>query len=161
MPKPVNIRNATAHDLRSIMKLERSCPTAAHWSEQQYSDAIARIEQTTERLLLIADADREEDRSRSSLIGFLVARHASQEWELENIMVAAQERQKGIGAALLAALLDRMRQSGSKQILLEVRESNAPARKLYEKAGFRATGRRKLYYSNPPEDAILYSHDVV
>ncbi len=41
-------------------------------------------------------------------------------------------------------------------ILLEVRESNLPARRLYEKHAFRDVGRRRMYYKDPAEDAILY-----
>lgn len=156
-----------------MIKLERSCPAAAHWSECQYQDALNQSGSRPERLVLVAEMDpsiaseagvknpAQKDLRRGTLVGFLVARQVSREWELENIVVAAEERRKGIGAALLRALLDHARQGGGKELFLEVRESNGAARRLYEKAGFRETGRRKMYYSDPPEDAILYSQDVV
>ncbi len=95
------------------------------------------------------------------LIGFLVARNVAPEWELENVVVRAEFRGAGIGTQLLEALLTRARAINSRSIFLEVRESNTAARRLYAKAGFRETGRRKGYYSDPPEDAILYFHDVL
>jgi ribosomal-protein-alanine N-acetyltransferase len=45
-------------------------------------------------------------------------------------------------------------------VFLEVRESNAAARCFYEKAGFVQTGRRKSYYTDPAEDAVLYRYDL-
>lgn len=170
----MKIRAAAAVDIALMIELERSSSTAAHWSEQQYLDAFEPPNPGCERLALVAEAAsggtakaeaKVENTARSSqvstLLGFLVARHISPEWELENIVVAEQARRNGIGAALLRALLDRARQTSGKQVFLEVRDSNVAARKLYEKAGFRESGRRKMYYSDPSEDAILYSQDIV
>ena len=67
----------------------------------------------------------------------------------------------GIGKQLMNTLLVQARQTNSDAILLEVRESNAAARRLYEELGFRETGRRKAYYTNPREDAVLYSKILV
>ena len=57
----------------------------------------------------------------------------------------------------MLALLVRTQNTNSESVFLEVRESNSAARSLYEKLGFQQTGRRKSYYANPIEDAILYS----
>jgi ribosomal-protein-alanine N-acetyltransferase len=54
------------------------------------------------------------------------------------------------------ALLSAARETNSDSVFLEVRESNVAARSLYEKAGFEQEGRRKSYYTNPMEDAVLY-----
>ncbi len=91
-----------------------------------------------------------------TLVGFLVARHVSGEWELENIVVAPEFRGRGLGSQLLRALVARVREVESRAVFLEVRESNAAARKLYQKAGFREAGRRRRYYADPAEDAVLY-----
>jgi ribosomal protein S18 acetylase RimI-like enzyme len=56
----------------------------------------------------------------------------------------------------LQRLLVRAQEANSKSVFLEVRESNAGARALYEKTGFQPTGRRNSYYTDPPEDAVLY-----
>jgi ribosomal-protein-alanine N-acetyltransferase len=92
--------------------------------------------------------------------GFVVARHVAPEWELENIVVAPAVRRRGLGQRLLDALLAAARETNSSSVFLEVRESNAAARCFYEKAGFVQTGRRKSYYTDPAEDAVLYRYDL-
>jgi ribosomal-protein-alanine N-acetyltransferase len=141
--------------------LERQCPTAAHWTEHQYLEAL-REDKTGggERLVLIVDEDRRaalplQPQQPSGLLGFLVARRVGLDWELENIVVAPAARRKGLGARLLGELITRAQDASSDSIFLEVRESNQ-ARILYERSGFEQIGRRTRYYVNPPEDAILY-----
>jgi [ribosomal protein S18]-alanine N-acetyltransferase len=90
----------------------------------------------------------------------LVARHLAPEWELENIVVAPSARRQGLGNRLLNALLAAARETHSASVFLEVRESNSAARTLYEKAGFKQTGRRKSYYTDPLEDAVLYRQTI-
>jgi len=71
-------------------------------------------------------------------------------------VVAPTSRRQGLGRRLLHALLAGARETNSHSVFLEVRESNGAARSLYEKAGFAQTGRRKAYYKDPAEDALLY-----
>jgi [ribosomal protein S18]-alanine N-acetyltransferase len=144
-----------------MMNLERQCVTAAHWTESQYLQALAST--GGERLLLVAEApppipDNPQTKADvdAELLGFLVAAHIAPEWELENIAIAPGARRKGLGKLLLIALLSAARETNSESVFLEVRESNTAARALYEKAGFEQTGRRKSYYTNPVEDAVLY-----
>ena len=139
-------------DIAAIARLERASLTAAHWSDQQYRDLFGDVASKPLRLALVAAAEE-----NGAIVAFLVARQVSLEWELENIVVSAPVRGKGVGARLLAELLSRAETSRSSAVYLEVRESNTAARRLYEKAGLAETGRRKRYYSNPIEDAVLYS----
>jgi ribosomal-protein-alanine acetyltransferase len=157
----LRIRLAIFADIPSILALERQSASAGHWTEEQYRRALGR--KGPERLVLVAEEEstilsgREAGQdSRLACLGFLVARHVAPEWELENIVVSASARRKGIGRRLLDGLLAAVRETNSEWLLLEVRESNAPAREFYEKAGFEQTGRRKLYYAEPSEDAVLY-----
>jgi ribosomal-protein-alanine N-acetyltransferase len=157
----VHIRPATLADIPSILDLERQSATAGHWTEDQYLQAFrqeggGRLVLLTEDFPPTASAEETRNRSETSISGFLVAQHLAPEWELENIVVAHSARRKGLGTRLLDALLAAARETHSTSVFLEVRESNAAARSLYEKAGFEQTGRRKSYYTNPPEDAILY-----
>jgi ribosomal-protein-alanine N-acetyltransferase len=85
----------------------------------------------------------------------MVAVQVDSEWELENIVVAAAVRRRGVGTRLLAELTEHARVRNGSAIFLEVRESNQSARALYRKAGFKETGLRRSYCANPPEDAIL------
>lgn len=154
------IRLATPADIPSIMHLERSCASAAHWTEQQYRQAFER--EDAKRLVLVEDApfpsgaDEDAPGSSFDILGFLVARHITSEWEVENLVVAPTARRQGLGKRLMHALLAMARETNSHSVFLEVRESNAAARTLYEKTGFAQTGRRKAYYKEPPEDALLY-----
>lgn len=144
------------------MALAKSSPTAAHWSEGQYRELLQPGSDTPKRLILIAQLTSPvpPENKVSSLDGFLVARHVAHEWELENIVVAEIARRRGIGKQLLQALLHTARKTESVSVFLEVRESNVAARSLYERSGFRQTGRRDDYYVNPSEDAILYRYDL-
>jgi ribosomal-protein-alanine N-acetyltransferase len=158
-------RSATAADVAAMMSLERLCSTAAHWTAKQYQELFGPGVGARERFVIVV---KEEEAQESvadsgsetspdgSILGFLVARHLAPEWELENIVVAPAARRKGLGRELLEALLTRARETHSDAVFLEVRESNASARALYEAAGFEQTGRRKSYYTGPEEDAILF-----
>jgi ribosomal-protein-alanine acetyltransferase len=88
--------------------------------------------------------------------GFLVSRVVGGEWEIENIVVVGPARRMGLGTRLLSEFLDLARHEGARTVFLEVRESNRAARALYEKWAFVQSGRRKRYYRNPAEDAIVY-----
>lgn len=141
----ITVRRGTAADLPQIMEIARQAATAAQWNPKQYKN------------LLAADSHREflvvaED---NKIHGFIVGRQASREWEIENIVVDAAARRRELGSQLLREFIDHVRARGGSEIHLEVRESNLPARKLYEKWGFIASGRRKAYYQDPPEDALL------
>ena len=143
----LHIRAATLNDVPAILALQSQVPTAAHWSETQYNalftaEAVPRIALVLERA--------------NALVGFIIARAAVAEWEIENIVVASSNRKRGLGRLLLSHLLNSAKAQNAESVFLEVRESNAAARGLYEKAGFVKTGSRRLYYSCPPEDAILY-----
>jgi [ribosomal protein S18]-alanine N-acetyltransferase len=146
---PLLIRPATIADIRTLIALEQSVATAAHWSEEQYQAAIAQ----SSRLVQVAQQD-------STVVGFVVARGVDPEWEIENIVVAVDSRRRGIGTKLIAEFLHTIRERKGQVVFLEVRESNTTARRFYETAGFVECGRRKLYYQEPEEDAILYRRNL-
>jgi [ribosomal protein S18]-alanine N-acetyltransferase len=149
----LKIRPATLDDVPDLIQLERTASTAAHWSEHQYRE-VFQAKSSAPRLVLLAHS---ED---GQVLGFLVAQHVAPEWELENIVVSATERRKGIAWKLLSALIDSARKSADSSIFLEVRESNVLARGFYEKAGFRSIGLRPHYYEQPAEDALVYRLDL-
>lgn len=146
---PVLIRKATAEDVPSIRALEQHAETAAHWGSREY-DALFGAE-APRRIVLIAN----DDADQSYLCGFVIARCGVDEWEIENVVVAREEQRRGMGSALVSQLLHEARDSGITSVLLEVRPSNAAARRLYEKLGFSEVGRRPDYYREPSEDALL------
>ncbi len=148
---PIAIREATERDITEMLRLERSSNGAAHWTELQYQSLIGANDADNSTLALVAECE-----ANPAVLGFLIARHLPPEWELENIVVALEARGKRIGTRLMEELLARAQKTDSQAVFLEVRESNAPARALYERLGFHQTGRRKSYYSSPIEDAVLY-----
>ncbi|MDP9264462.1 MAG: ribosomal protein S18-alanine N-acetyltransferase [Acidobacteriota bacterium] len=141
----MNIRPATAADVPAMMALESHAVTAAHWSVADYARLFAPGPQT---VALVLEEEEVE--------GFAVARGVGTEWELENIAVAGPAQRRGLGTHLLVELLEWASQAGARNMFLEVRESNHAARSLYEKWAFVESGRRKAYYRNPDEDAVLY-----
>jgi ribosomal-protein-alanine N-acetyltransferase len=141
------IRPATLADIPSLMALEQQSVTAAHWSAAQYHAAIAGS--VPQRVALLAEEE-------SAVQGFIVARAADREWEIENIVVAGPVRRRGLGTRLLCQFIALVRGQNADAVLLEVRASNHAARAFYEKCAFAKTGRRKEYYREPIEDAVLY-----
>ena len=81
------------------------------------------------------------------------------EAEIMKIAVKKSERGKGIGNALLLAMEEDAKDLGAVKILLEVREGNTPARKLYEKHGFISYAVREKYYEGK-ENAVLYKKNL-
>ena len=158
----VTVRIATAKNIPDMISLSRESSTAAQWSEQQYGSLFQAPEGSNARLALIAEENvpKALQREMPPILGFLVASHHAPEWELENIVVAPESRGKGIATQLMLALLVRVQNTNGESVFLEVRESNSAARSLYERLGFQQTGRRKSYYANPIEDAILYSKSL-
>ncbi len=145
------IRRATPVDIPHMRSLEQRAESAAHWAEREY-DALFALG-APRRLALIADKE-------GQVAGFLIARCDLEEWELENVVVVPEHRHSGIGGQLVGALLHQAGEAGATSVLLEVRESNDPARQLYKKFGFLEAGRRPNYYANPAEDALLLKYLV-
>lgn len=143
----LRIRPANTAALPLILSIEQASPAASHWKHADYAAAISQ----PERLVLIAEEP-------SRIVGFIVAYVAIPEWELENIAVAPGARRRGIGRALIAALIDRARETGATEIRQEIRASNTAAQKLGLSVGFIQEGRRPDYYRDPVEDALLFKH---
>jgi len=139
----VQVRPATPADLPALLALESSAVSAAHWSEAEYHRLLA---EAGRAVLLI-----EED----AVQGFIVGRDLGPEWEIENIVIAGSEQRHGLGSRLVEELLSLARRRGAQAVFLEVRESNRAARALYSRMGFTESGRRKSYYRNPEEDALV------
>ena len=148
----MKLRPATPADIEPMMAVAQASSSAAHWTAEQYRDIFAN-ESATRLAVLATDPSSV---GKENVVGFLVARQIAAEWELENIVVAASAKRRGIGRQLLDFLIKTAHETNSDMLFLEVRESNVPARRLYESAGFVENGRRKGYYPDPIEDAILY-----
>jgi [ribosomal protein S18]-alanine N-acetyltransferase len=89
------------------------------------------------------------------VIGFCSFWRVLDELHINNLAVLPEHRRSGIGTDLLLRVLADGAVLGAKRATLEVRRSNEAAQKLYEKFGFTVAGVRRLYYSSPPEDALV------
>ena len=89
------------------------------------------------------------------IAGFLLAWAVADELHIIDLAARPDCRRRGVGRALVDALLDYARAEPFRIVLLEVRRTNHAAIRLYQGAGFDAVGLRRGYYSHPPDDAIL------
>jgi ribosomal-protein-alanine N-acetyltransferase len=151
-PAPI-IRAATRKDIAAIVVLERDTPSAAHWPETTYRSIFSH--EGSKRIALVAV--HEQRRTDNAICGFVLARVAGGDCELENIFVAREDQHRGLGSQLVQSLANAARNHKATRLFLEVRESNMAAHALYEKCGFAITGRRPAYYTDPTEDAVLYA----
>ena len=87
--------------------------------------------------------------------GYVGSQSVLGESDMMNIAVGPNYRRQGVAAALVEELVRRLRERGNHCLTLEVRASNDPAIKLYEKLGFVQIGRRPNYYRSPKEDALI------
>ncbi|HEU5232473.1 MAG TPA: ribosomal protein S18-alanine N-acetyltransferase [Terriglobales bacterium] len=143
------IRAAIQSDLDAVLAIEQASPTAAHWLRGQYETAIS----NNQKLFLVAVR-------RGLILGFVVASTAVQEWELENIAVLPSARRQKIGVGLMQALISAGEQAGAAEIRQEIRRSNVAAHRLGHHVGFVQDGRRRGYYRDPQEDALLFRYLV-
>lgn len=135
----MTIRKAGPEDVPVIAALEEEC-----FSEPWPEDMIGRLREHFTVAL-------EEE----TVAGYLVLSTVLDEGNIDNVAVSPAYRRRGIADALVENAVARGRESGLAVLMLEVRASNIPAIRLYEKHGFEAVGRRKNYYTKPREDAIL------
>lgn len=135
----------TAAHLDAVAELEKICFPEDPWSRRIFAEALANGN-TTSLLALAEDG---------SLLGYLFFTAVLDEGGVDNIAVAPAARRRGVASALLGAFHRYGREHGLNSLFLEVRPSNTGAAALYEKLGYREVGRRKNYYLDPKEDAIM------
>ena len=94
------------------------------------------------------------------IVGYACCWHLYEELKINNLAVRADCKRLGIGRALLRKVLEAGRRGGCRVALLEVRPSNNAARMLYESQGFVQVGRRKGYYTQEKEDALVLALEL-
>lgn len=100
------------------------------------------------------------DEIAGRVCGYAVARHTADEAEILDLAVHPSARRQGSGKRLVDAVVSLAARRGAHRLFLEVRESNAPARALYQSRGFAAAGRRPGYYTQPPEDGLILAREI-
>ncbi|MDA1183093.1 MAG: ribosomal protein S18-alanine N-acetyltransferase [Acidobacteria bacterium] len=94
-----------------------------------------------------------------TVAGFCSFWIVTDEMHINNVALRPECRGRGIGSALLRCAIDEAADLGARRTILEVRASNAPARRLYERLGFYVAGTRRNYYTAPVEDAVMLWRD--
>jgi ribosomal-protein-alanine N-acetyltransferase len=145
--KSIIVRQAVAEDLSRIIEIAQQAESAAQWSRGEYEKMLW----DGARIVLVIQEDGKDHRVH----GFLAAHDVSGEWEIENLAICESARRRGLGLHLLDEFLKLVKDRHGKEVFLEVRESNLAARALYSKCTFVEAGRRKSYYHNPEEDALI------
>ena len=102
-----------------------------------------------------------EDSRKNKIIGYVIYWIIGDEAHINNIALHPEFRGQGIGEYVLRKIIELIKKAGAKFISLEVRPSNIPARKLYQKLEFRLEAIRKNYYINPREDALILVKDLI
>lgn len=131
-------------DLDEVLAIERAS-FSMPWSRNAFLHEMERNQVARCRVL------REDAR----VAGYLCTWQIADELHITNIAVHPDRRHRGLGRTLLGRILDEARQGGVRQVVLEVRPSNVEARRLYQSFGFRVVGRRRGYYYDTGEDALV------
>lgn len=137
------IREMTAEDLDAVAGMESENFTTP-WKKDDFDDLL----DCDDRGCMVAEEEGE-------IVGCVVYHDILGDVDITNVQVKEAFRGRGIGRKLMEAALEKARSVGGKEFTLEVRASNKAAISLYESLGFVEEGKRKNFYSDPVEDAII------
>ncbi len=130
-------------NIEAVVSLEHEC----HLSSRGEGGYLKLLQD--ERWLLLVAMDSLQ------IAGIFTGLMIVDELQIDNIAVAGGWRQRGIATKLLTTALGIAQKKEMITAILEVRASNFPALRLYERHGFTVAGCRKNYYQTPPDDALL------
>ncbi len=139
----MTIVNMTADYVEQIAVLEKLC-----FSDPWSVNSIAHELTNPLSLWLVALVDNQ-------VAGYIGSQSVMGESDMMNVAVHPDFRRQGIAEALVQGLMVALKEKGNDSLALEVRASNEPAKRLYEKLGFQQVGCRKNYYRNPREDGLI------
>lgn len=147
----VELRRLKLRDLNGVERIERvSYPTP--WSRSMFASELAKPSS------LCLGAFESETKT---LVGYLIISRYVDAWHVMNLAVAPEHRRRGVATMLLDRLFELTGGDGRRGYTLEVRVSNVPAIKLYEKMGFKSRGVRRGYYTDNREDALIMWRDPI
>lgn len=137
------IRLLRESDLGPVMEIEFDS-FSTPWRENTFRGLMRR-----------ADTDLFVAEEGGRVVGYAACWTVIDQSELGNVAVARDARGRGLGGALVDAVVERVRERGARELFLEVRESNLGAQAVYRERGFTVLSRRRAYYSSPTEDALV------
>jgi ribosomal-protein-alanine N-acetyltransferase len=147
------------HDLLEVVEIEANSGISlwgwdAYHKELESREGVIMLVAGTEARPVGTGVNLENE---PAVAGFIVARVVAGELHINNVAVRPEFRRQGIAGRLVEAVLRQAQEEGARIAYLEVRAGNFPAQELYRGCGFRVTGRRRRYYRQPVEDALLMS----
>ena len=145
----VHIRDLRLGDLAAVETIEQRAYRTP-WSRSMFASELAK---STSICLGALEGDR--------LVGYIVNSRYVDAWHVMNVAVDPDFQQRGIATRLLERLFELTAGDGRRGYTLEVRVSNGDAIRLYERAGFKARGIRRGYYTDNREDALIMWKDPV
>jgi ribosomal-protein-alanine N-acetyltransferase len=145
MELEIKIEHISKDDIDEVIKIENSS-FSSPWSRQLFLDDF-----NNEYSHIYIARKNESGR----VCGYICFSLIFEELHILNLAVDRVDRRKGVATRLLLHSLDLAGQKGAKYAFLEVRESHEAARRLYRNNGFIEVARRKKYYSDNGEDAII------
>lgn len=134
---------ASARDAAAIAALH-AASFRRGWGEDEVYGLLADRAVITHRAMI-----------RQTLVGFIMSRLAADEAEILSVAIAPARRGRGLSPPLLDVHLRTLAGHAVRAVFLEVDEHNAPARRLYSRAGFREVGRRQGYYESGAAAVVL------
>lgn len=137
------IREMRADDVETVSKIESEV-FSMPWSAKDFLEMV----EADYAYYYVAEMDGE-------IAGCCGIRNIAGEGEITNVVVAAHHRKKGIALKMMEYMLERAAGAGIGDCTLEVRVSNQPAIRLYERLGFKGEGIRPGFYDKPDEDALI------
>lgn len=137
------IRKMEVADAVKVAEIEKEV-FSLPWSQKSFEDAV---QKDNNMYFVACDGDK--------IAGYIGAWGVFDEADVTNVCVASEYRRQGIAQQLLNELIAEGHHRGIFSLFLEVRESNLPAQKLYEKNGFQNVGMRKNFYEKPVENGIV------
>ena len=147
----IRVEPMRAADLDAVLEIERAS-FRTPWSREAF---LHELERNRVAGCWVARGARAGDGAAGSVVGYLCLWSIADEVHVTNLAVHPARRGEGVGRLLLGTLLVRHRRLGARCAFLEVRPANAEARRLYAGLGFREVGRRRGYYIDTGEDALL------
>ena len=139
----IRLEQMTSAHVAQIAQLEKLC-FSDPWSE---NSVASELNNRLSLWLVAMDGD--------TVAGYVGSQSVLNGADMMNIAVHPDYRRQNIGRTLVLALCDALRKKGVQFLMLEVRQSNAPAIALYEQLGFEQVGLRPNYYRNPKENALI------
>ena len=139
----MTITNMTNAHVAQIAELEKRCFNDP-WSE---TSIASELNNRLSSWLVALEGD--------VVGGYVGSQTVLGETDMMNVAVHPDYRKQGIATELIQTLIDTLSKQGSHSLMLEVRQTNEPAKNLYKALGFETVGIRKNYYRNPREDALI------